>query len=138
MPASLKPAETILVVDDDQEVLSLAVDVLQMARYVVLSTDDPRHALRLAKAHPEPIHVLLSDVVMPIMNGVQLAAEITAIRPDIRVLLMSAYRTQAIDDYRAKNSGSLFLDKPFTVAALLQAVQSTLKVSKAGSWPKPM
>jgi two-component system cell cycle sensor histidine kinase/response regulator CckA len=137
MSATLKPAETILVVDDDQEVLSLAVDVLQMARYVVLSTDDPRHAIRLAKTHPETIHVLLSDVVMPIMNGVQLAAEITAIRPDIRVLLMSAYRTQAIDDYRTKTPGALFLDKPFTVAGLLQAVQSTLKVSKAGSWPRP-
>src|SRR5262245_44545381 len=135
MSAPLK-AETILVVDDDQEVLFLAVDVLQMARYIVLSTDDPRHAIRLAKTHPEPIHVLLSDVVMPIMNGVQLAAEITAIRPDIRVLLMSAYRTQAIDDYRAKTPGALFLDKPFTVAGLLQAIQSTLKVSKAGAWPK--
>ena len=136
MSAPLK-AETILVVDDDQEVLSLAVDVLQMARYVVLSTDDPRHAVRLARTHPDPIHVLLSDVVMPIMNGVELAAEITAIRPDIRVLLMSAYRTQAIDDYRTKTPGALFLDKPFTVAGLLQAVQSAVRHSKPASWPKP-
>lgn len=137
MSAPLKAAETILVVDDDQEVLSLAVDVLQMARYVVLSTDDPRHAVRLARTHPEPIHVLLSDVVMPIMNGVELAAEITAIRPDIRVLLMSAYRTQAIDDYRTKTPGALFLDKPFTVAGLLQAVQSAVRPAKPTSWPKP-
>lgn len=137
MSVPLKAAETILVVDDDQEVLSLAVDVLQMARYVVLSTDDPRHAVRLARTHPEPIHVLLSDVVMPIMNGVELAAEITAVRPDIRVLLMSAYRTQAIDDYRTKTPGALFLDKPFTVAGLLQAVQSAVRSSKPTSWPKP-
>jgi len=136
MSAPLKAAETILGVDDDQEVLSLAVDVLQMARYVVLSTDDPRHAVRLARTHPEPIHVLLSDVVMPIMNGVELAAEITAVRPDIRVLLMSAYRTQAIDDYRTKTPGALFLDKPFTVAGLLQAVQSAVRHSKPTSWPK--
>jgi len=125
MSVPLKAAETILVVDDDQEVLSLAVDVLQMARYVVLSTDDPRHAIRLARTNPEPIHVLLSDVVMPIMNGVELAAEITAVRPDIRVLLMSAYRTQAIDDYRTKTPG------------LLQAVQSAVRHSKQTSWPKP-
>jgi len=137
MSAPLTPAETIFVVDDDQEVLSLAVDVLQMARYVVLSTDDPRHAVRLARTHPEPIDVLLSDVVMPIMNGVELAAEITAIRPDIRVLLMSAYRTQAIHDYRAKTPGALFLDKPFTVAGLLQAVQSAVRQPKPTSWPKP-
>jgi DNA-binding NtrC family response regulator len=137
MSAPLKAAETILVVDDDQEVLTLAVDVLQMARFVVLSTDDPRHAIRLARTHPEPIHVLLSDVVMPIMNGVELAAEITAVRPDIRVLLMSAYRTQAIDDYRTKTPGALFLDKPFTVAGLLQAVQSAVRHSKQTSWPKP-
>ena len=137
MSVPLKAAETILVVDDDQEVLSLAVDVLQMARFVVLSTDDPRHAIRLARTHPEPIHVLLSDVVMPIMNGVELAAEITEVRPDIRVLLMSAYRTQAIDDYRTKTPGALFLDKPFTVAGLLQAVQSAVRHSKQTSWPKP-
>ena len=78
-----KPTETILVVDDDPEVLALAVDILEMAGYTVLSTRDPRHALRLARGHGEPLHLLLSDVVMPLMNGLQLAVEVQALRPEV-------------------------------------------------------
>jgi two-component system cell cycle sensor histidine kinase/response regulator CckA len=60
-----KPTKTILVVNEDPEVLSLAVDVLEMAGYAVLSTSDPRHALRLARTGAEPLHLLLTDVVCP-------------------------------------------------------------------------
>jgi two-component system cell cycle sensor histidine kinase/response regulator CckA len=123
----LKPAETILVVDDDPEVLALAVDILELARYTVLSTADPRHALRLIRTNAEPIHLLLTDVVMPLMNGLQLAAEVQALRPEVKILLMSAYRTKEIDDYRTRlGLRGLFLDKPFTVAALTGAVRYLL------------
>src|SRR5467141_1064848 len=119
-----KLRETILVVDDDPEVLSLAVDVLEMAEYKVLSTLDPRHALRLASILAEPLDLLLTDVVMPLMNGLQLAAEVRALRPEVKILLMSAYRTKQIDDYRMElGLRGLFLDKPFTVAALTRAVR---------------
>jgi DNA-binding NtrC family response regulator len=122
-----KPAESILVVDDDPKVLALAVDILEMARYTVLSTADPRHALRLVRTHAEPIHLLLTDVVMPLMNGLQLAAEVQALRPEVKILLMSAYRTEDIDDYRMRlGLRGLFLDKPFTVAALMGAVRYLL------------
>ena len=87
---SSKPAETILVVDDDSEVLTLAVSTLQRAGYIVLSTPDPRQALRLARTHTEPFHLLLTDVVMPLMSGLQLAAEFRAIRPEVKILPMSA------------------------------------------------
>jgi hypothetical protein len=122
-----KPAETILVVDDDPDVLSLAVDILEMARYTVLSTADPRHALSLVRTHAEPIHLLLTDVVMPFMNGLQLAAEVQALRPEVKILLMSAYRTKEIDDYRMRlGLRGLFLDKPFTVVGLTGAVRLLL------------
>jgi DNA-binding NtrC family response regulator len=122
-----KPAETILVVDDDPEVLSLAVDILEMARHTVLSTADPRHALRLVRTYAEPIHLLLTDVEMPFMNGLQLAAEVQALRPEVKIILMSAYRTKEIDDYRMRlGLRGLFLDKPFTVAGLTRAVRSLL------------
>jgi len=122
-----KPAETILVVDDDPDVLSLAVDILEMARYTVLSTADPRHALPLVRTHAEPIHLLLTDVVMPLMNGLQLAAEVQALRPEVKILLMSAYRTKEIDDYRTRlGLRGLFLDKPFTVVGLTGAVRLLL------------
>ena len=105
----------------------MAEDILQIAGFTVLSTADPRHALRLARTHPEPIHLLLTDVVMPLMNGLQLAAEVQAIRPEIKILLMSAYRTKEIDDYRLRlGLRGLFLDKPFTVAALMGTVRSLL------------
>ena len=123
-----KPAESILVVDDDPEVLALAVDILEMARYTVLSAADPRHALRLVRTHAEPIHLLLTDVVMPLMNGLQLAAEVRALRPEVKILLMSAYRTKEIEEYRTRLApGGLFLDKPFTVSALEGAVRAVLE-----------
>jgi DNA-binding NtrC family response regulator len=123
----LKPAETILVVDDDPEVLALAVDILELSRYTVLSTADPRHALRLVRTHAEPIHLLLTDVEMPFMNGLQLATEVQALHPEVKIILMSAYRTQEIDDYRMRlGLRGLFLDKPFSVAALTAAVRSLL------------
>src|ERR1700730_15371595 len=122
-----KPVETILVVDDDPEVLSLGVDILEMARHTVLSTADPRHALRLVRTHAEPIHLLLTDVEMPFMNGLQLATEVQALHPEVRIILMSAYRTQEIDDYRMRlGLRGLFLDKPFSVAALTAAVRTLL------------
>jgi two-component system, cell cycle sensor histidine kinase and response regulator CckA len=134
---SSKPAETILVVDDDPEVLSLAVDTLKMAGYTVLSTPDPLQALRLARTHAEPLHLLLTDVVMPQMNGLQLAAEFRAIRPEVKVLLMSAYRTQEIDDYRIREApGGLFLDKPFTVIALERKVRAALDYNTRVPWPR--
>jgi len=122
-----KPAETILVVDDDPQVLSLAVDIFRLAGYTVLGTADPRRALRLVRTNSEPIHLLLTDVVMPLMNGLQLAAEVQALRPEAKILLMSAYRTKEIDDYRMRvGLRGLFLDKPFTVAALTGAVRYLL------------
>jgi DNA-binding NtrC family response regulator len=112
-------------VDDDPEVLAVAVDILELACYTVLSTADPRHAI--ARTHAEPIHLLLTDVVMPLMNGLQLAAEVQALRPKIKILLMSAYRTREMDDYRVQlGVRGLFLDKPFTVAALTGAVRYLL------------
>ena len=133
---SSKPAETILVVDDDPEVLSLAVDILRMAGYTVLSAGDPRHALRLARTRAEPLHLLLTDVLMPLMSGLQLAAEVRALRPEVKILLMSAHSTKEIEDYRTRlPPGESFLDKPFTVPALERAVRAALDYT--GPVPRP-
>ncbi len=68
MPSSL-PTESILVVDDEPQVLSLITELLRMQGYDVESTWDPDEALRLARAHPRPLHLLLTDLVMPVMTG---------------------------------------------------------------------
>jgi CheY-like chemotaxis protein len=65
---SSKPRETNLIVDDDPEVLSVAVELLQLKGFTVLSTGDPREALQLARAHTKRLHLLLTDVVMPLMT----------------------------------------------------------------------
>jgi CheY-like chemotaxis protein len=133
-----KPAETVLVVDDDAEVLSLAVDILGAAGYTVLSTTDPRQALRLARTHPEPLHLLVTDIVMPLMNGMQLATEVQALRPDVKILLISAYRTKETEDFRMRlGLRGLFLDKPFTVAALTAAARSLLTAPASSPWRRP-
>src|SRR5439155_11553357 len=110
------PAATILVIDDDPEVLSLAVDLLRVAGYTVLGTADPHEALRLARNHAEPLDLLLTDVVLPLMGGLQLGAAVRAFRPEEKVHLMLACRMQEIDDYRIREApGGLFLDRPFPV-----------------------
>ena len=136
MSPSSRLAETILVVDDDPEVLSLAVDTLKRAGYTVLSTIDSREALRVARAPVESLHLLLTDVVMPLMSGLQLAEEFRALRPEVKILLMSAYRTQEIDDYREAQR-LLILDKPFTVVALERKVRAALDQPIQVPWPRP-
>lgn len=133
-----KPAKTILVVDDDQEVLALATDILQMAGYTVLSTADPRHALRLVRTHVEPVDLLLTDVVMPLMSGLQLAEEVRTIRPEVKILFMSAYHTEEIEAYRIQFAPrGLFLHKPFTAAWLGKTVRAALDSPTKTPWPRP-
>lgn len=124
---SSEPTETILVVDDEPEVLSLVSDLLQPVGYMVLSTEDPLEALRLARSRADPIHLLLTDVVMPLMNGGELAKQFRAIRPDAKVLFMSAYSTEYVEDYGIRLSpGEPFLVKPFTMAELRKKVRAVL------------
>ena len=113
--------EMILVVDDEEGVRTLAQDVLEMKGYTVLSTGDPRHALRLAREHTGPIDLLLTDVVMPLMNGPELADRLVAIRPTTKVLFMSGFDVSGI-----VAPGSPYLAKPFDVAALARKVREVL------------
>jgi CheY-like chemotaxis protein len=83
--------ETILVVDDELDVCELARDCLVTAGYRVLEATDGEEALRIAEAYPEPIHLLLTDVVMPRLNGVEVAGRLTRQRPDTKVLYMSGF-----------------------------------------------
>ena len=135
--SSSKPKETILVVDDDPEVLSLAADILRAEGYAVLSARDPREALRIARAHAGPLHLLLTDVVMPLMSGRQLAEELRAIRPEVKVLFMSAYSIETVKDYLILLApGEPFLVKPFTIAELKSKVRAALEYRSPFSRPR--
>jgi len=83
--------ETILVVDDEDGVRSLVRDILEPRGYTILDTGDPRQALRIAREHPRPIDLFLIDVMMPLMKGTELALKMEALRPQAKILLVSAY-----------------------------------------------
>lgn len=113
--------------DDEPEVREVAVDMLEMKGYKTLATSDPMVAVQIARTEAGPIHLLLTDVVMPIMNGRQLSEQIRVIRPGIKVLFMSAYSTQTVDDYGVRIApGAPFVMKPFTMETLVTQVRAIL------------
>ncbi len=117
---------TVLLVEDEPSILAVTRMMLQSCGYQVLSCSAPDEALALARSHPEPIHLLLTDVVMPVANGVALAEQIRSVRPEIRVLYMSGYTADMLADQGLEEMGPLFLAKPFTREALARAVNAVL------------
>jgi CheY-like chemotaxis protein len=110
--------ETILVVDDEPDVCELARDCLLAAGYMVLEATDGEEALRIAEAHTEPIHLLLTDVVMPRLNGVELAGRLTRQRPDTKVLYMSGFavvgaQTEHLSGPGLQPGDPIFRGRPF-------------------------
>jgi two-component system, cell cycle sensor histidine kinase and response regulator CckA len=124
----------ILVVDDDPEILALARDILGAEGYSVLEGVSGEDALRVAKGHAGPIHLLLTDVVMPGMNGPELADRLRATRPEIKVLFMSAFTAELVAAYGVF-PGDPLISKPFTVTGLAQKVRRTL--GYRSSFPRP-
>ncbi len=113
--------ETILVVEDQPSVLAYAVDILRDAGYQVLGASDTAECLAVAQEHPGPIHLLLSDVIMPVMNGREVARRILQFRPEVRVLFMSGYAEDVVID-----DGLHFIPKPFEAPDLLRKVREVL------------
>jgi two-component system cell cycle sensor histidine kinase/response regulator CckA len=118
------------VVDDEPEVRALVREVLTLHGYAVLDTGDPFEARRIAET--QPVHLLLTDVVMPIMNGLDLAQKVEAVSPTTKVLLMSGYSTAAV-----KGSGRPLVSKPFRTADLVNAVRQMLDSRSAFRRPTP-
>jgi PAS domain S-box-containing protein len=118
--------ETILLVEDEAEVRDLAREILELAGYRVLEAISPEEAERISRDETSPIHLLLTDVVMPRMSGRQLAERLTEERPDTRVLYMSGYTDDAIVHHGVPGQGTAFLSKPFTPADLARRVREVL------------
>ncbi|HEY7654748.1 MAG TPA: response regulator [Methylomirabilota bacterium] len=116
---------TILVVDDDAWVRVLARDVLATEGYRVLEASDGQDAIRVAALHPGPIHLLLTDVVMPGMNGCALAATLSVLLPGVKVMFMSAYDRDFLVARGLTPSGPV-ITKPFTIEYLARRVQMVL------------
>ncbi len=127
----LQGTETILLAEDQPEVRSVARAVLERYGYRVLEAKHGDEALRILRAHHEPIHLLLSDVVMPSMSGPELARLVQLEQSGIRVLYASGYTDDAIVRHGVLDPGVAFLQKPFTPTALLRKIRELLDAPMA-------
>ncbi len=118
--------ETVLLVEDEEGVRSLAREVLRASGYNVLEAPDGEAGLAVCRQHPGPVHLLLTDVIMPRMNGSELAEHLQTLRPQTRVLYLSGYTDDALGDKGVLDPDVAFLQKPFTTAALAQKVREVL------------
>lgn len=125
-PSLSSGSETILLVEDQDQVLTIVRDVLLGCGYQVLSCGDGLSALQLASSHTGPIHLLVTDVVMPGMSGPELADQIQSVRPSCRVLYMSGYSGDAIARRGVRGGSVAYLPKPFSAAELSSKVREVL------------
>ncbi len=124
--AAVGGSETILLVEDEESVRQLVRETLVSRGYRVLEAENGNAALTLAAAHPETIHLVVTDVVMPGLSGHELAQKLLAARPGVKVLYLSGYAEDAINTPTSTRSQKAFLQKPFTLQALSRKVREVL------------
>jgi two-component system cell cycle sensor histidine kinase/response regulator CckA len=124
----VRGSETILVVEDDSVVRDLAVQILKAHGYEVLAAEGGPQAVELCQEYGRGIDLLLSDMVMPQMYGRELAEQLRAQRPQMRVLYMSGHSDDVIAYHGVLDEADVFLAKPFTLETLTQKVRHALDV----------
>ncbi|MDR3568166.1 MAG: PAS domain S-box protein [Syntrophobacteraceae bacterium] len=123
----LRGRETVLLVEDEESMLALARTILERHGYEVLATKSPSDALTLVHGYPNAIHLLVTDVVMPEMNGKDLAQRLKEIKPGFKTIFMSGYTANVIAHHGILDETINFLQKPFSVNALLEKVRDVLE-----------
>jgi len=124
MPCS--GTETVLLVEDEAAILNLGKTILHRYGYSVLSAETPDKAISLSENHPGEIHLLVTDVIMPEMNGSDLKEILVRRHPRIKCLFISGYTADAISDHGVLDDGIHFLQKPFSVHELAEKVREAL------------
>jgi PAS domain S-box-containing protein len=119
-------SETVLLAEDEGALRAIIREILEDGGYTVLEGPTPDEALSVAHAHQGPIQLLLTDVVMPRMSGRELARQVAALRPELKVLYMSGYTDEAVTQNSVLEPGAEFVQKPFTADALLRKVRRVL------------
>ncbi len=125
-PTPTGSGETVLIVEDEPSILKLAKRMLERQGYAVLEASTPMRALSLAEAHKGEIHLLITDVVMPEMNGRDLAVRLQSSFPELKILYMSGYTANVIAHRGVLESGVHFMQKPFSKKELAVKVFETL------------
>jgi two-component system, cell cycle sensor histidine kinase and response regulator CckA len=119
-------SETVLVVEDEAAILELSKLMLENLGYTALTAQTPAEAIRLVSEHIDAIHLLVTDVVMPQMNGRDLALLITELKPGLKVLFMSGYTADVIAHQGLLDEGVSFVSKPFSMNALAEKIRAAL------------
>lgn len=133
----LHGTETILLVEDEEEVRVAVFESLQMRGYTVLKASKGREAMLISKRYKGPIHLLLTDVMMPEMTGPEVVKRLTPLRPAMKILLMSGYPHDALAPEDMRKQGVAFLPKPFTPDALARKVREVLDAPSPSPVPHP-
>ncbi len=129
-PPALGGTETVLVVEDEVQVRNLQCAILKACGYNVLTAGHGKEAMRLCEEYSGPIHLLVTDIIMPHMNGRELARQIISMRPSIKVLLVSGYPDQTPLNAGFEGAHMPFLRKPFASDALVRTVRRALDGAK--------
>ena len=124
-----RSTETILLVEDEEQVRELACRVLERSGYTVLTASDAEAATAIADRHPGHIHLLLTDMVLPSVSGRELAARLGIHRPAVKVLYISGTSDESIARHRLLQPGTEFLEKPFSLDGLLRKVRQVLRTA---------
>lgn len=128
--------ETILLVEDELVILEMVTIMLRRLEYTVLATTTPERAIELAEKHDGKIHLLLTDVIMPEMNGRDLARRLLSLYPDLKWLFMSGYTADVIAHHGVLDAGVNFIGKPFSMKALAAKVREVLEQEEACQLPQ--
>lgn len=122
----IKGTETVLAVDDDADLLDFVKEALTPLGYRMLTAKDSETALRLAEETEESIDLLLTDVIMPRMNGIDLAQEFMVRYPDTKIVFMSGFICPSMAQHNTPRIDKAFVQKPFTRNALVQKMRDIL------------
>jgi PAS domain S-box-containing protein len=133
---SARGTETILFVEDEHSVRELVRDYLVGAGYCMLEASDGIQALKVAASHPGPIHLLITDVVMPHLSGPELATKLSSERPGLKVLFISGYTDDTVFRHGVLEGGVAFLQKPFNLKALSQKIREVLTGKPLADTPR--
>jgi DNA-binding NtrC family response regulator len=119
-------SETILLVEDEEDLRELTAKILRGSGYTVFEASDGQKALQLAGNYRQDMHLLLTDVIMPGTSGSELAANLKVYRPDMKVVYMSGYTGNLIASHGVIDTDSTLLEKPFSKQVLLEHVRAAL------------
>ena len=136
LPARESSSQTVLLVEDERAVRQLGRRILERSGYLVIEATSGIDALERSKNHEGPIHLMLTDVVMPEMGGRELVEHLSPLRPDMRVLYMSGYSDDTVIHQDVRASDIAFLQKPFEKKTLLRKVREVLDTRPIARGPR--